>query len=130
MSPALTRAVLRWNDGGVLEEVVALELRLLDPEVRRDGAEVERLLHPEFREIGASGRMWDRESMVAALAEDPGTGATASELEARVVGDGVVLVTYVSDSAAGRSLRSSLWVRGEDGWRVLFHQGTRLAPGP
>jgi hypothetical protein len=115
---------------GVLEEVVALELRLLDPAVRRDGAEVERLLHPEFREIGASGRLRDRASMVAAPAEDPATGATAGELEARVVGDGVVLVTYVADSDDGRSLRSSLWVRGEDGWRVLFDQGTRLAPGP
>jgi ribonuclease HI len=109
----------------MLDEVVELELRLLDPAVRADPAEVERLLHPEFREIGASGRMWDRDSMVAALAEEPGTGATASEVEARMVAHEVVLVTYVSESAAGRSLRSSLWVRGEDGWRVLFHQGTR-----
>jgi hypothetical protein len=109
----------------VLDEVVALELRLLDPEVRADRAEVERLLHPEFREIGAFGRLWDRESIVAALAEDPGTGATASEVEAREVAEGVVLVTYVAESAAGRSWRSSLWVRCEDGWRVLFHQGTR-----
>ena len=109
----------------MLEEVVALELRLLDPAVRRDRAEVERLLHPQFREIGASGRTWDRASMVAALAEDPGTATRASGVEARLVGDGVMLVTYVADSAAGRSIRSSLWVRGEDGWRVLFHQGTR-----
>jgi hypothetical protein len=108
------------------DEVVALELRLLEPEVRADRREVERLLHPEFREIGASGRLWDRESMVAALAEDPGTGATASEMEARVVGEGVVLVTYVAESAARRSRRSSVWVRGADGWRVLFHQGTVL----
>jgi len=65
--------------------------------------------------------------MVAALAEDPGTGATASEVEARAVGEGVVLVTYVAESAAGSSRRSSLWVRDDDGWRVLFHQGTRTA---
>jgi ribonuclease HI len=113
------------DDVEMTDEVVALELRLLDPAVRADRGEVERLLHPEFREIGASGRLWDRESMVAALAEDPGTGATASEMVAREVGDGVVLVTYVAESAAGRSRRSSVWVRGEDGWRVLFHQGTR-----
>jgi ribonuclease HI len=108
----------------MLDEVVELELRLLDPAVRADRAEVERLLHPEFREIGASGRLWSRDEMVVALAEDPGTGATATEVEARVVADGVVLVSYVAESAAGRARRSSLWVRGEDGWRVLFHQGT------
>jgi hypothetical protein len=113
------------HDAGMADEVVALELRLLEPAVRADRAEVERLLHPEFREIGASGRLWDRGSMLAALAEDPGSGAAASEVEARVVADGVVLVTYVAESAAGRSRRSSVWVRGESGWRVLFHQGTR-----
>jgi ribonuclease HI len=113
------------HDADMVDEVVALELRLLEPEVRADRAEVERLLHPEFREIGASGRLWDRESMVAALAEDPGTGATASEVDTRELADGVVLVTYVAESPAGRSRRSSVWVRGDDGWRVLFHQGTR-----
>jgi hypothetical protein len=107
------------------DEVIALELRLLEPAVRADRDEVERLLHRDFREIGASGRLWDRASMVTALAEDPGTAATASEVEARVVADGVVLITYVAESASGRSRRSSLWVRGDDGWRVLFHQGTR-----
>jgi ribonuclease HI len=111
-----------------LDEVIALELRLLNPAIRADSDEVERLLHPDFREIGASGRMWDRASMVAALEEEPGSGAQASAVEARMVADGVVLVTYVSESVAGRSRRSSLWVRGDDGWRVLFH--TRLATGP
>jgi hypothetical protein len=107
------------------DEAVALELRLLDPAVRADRAQVERLLHPEFREFGTSGRVWDRSSIVAALAEEPGPPARASEVEARVVGPDVVLVTYVAEAAGRRSLRSSLWVRDEDGWRVLFHQGTR-----
>lgn len=106
-------------------EVVEFELRLLDPAVRADRAEVERLLHPEFREFGSSGQVWDRWSIVAALAEDPGPPARASEVEARVLAPDVVLVTYVAEAAGRRSLRSSLWVRGEDGWRVLFHQGTR-----
>src|SRR3954451_1932975 len=87
VAPALTRAVSRCNDGGVLEEVVALELRLLDPAVRADREAVERLLHPEFREIGASGRLWDRDSMTAALAQDLGTGARASEIDARFVAE-------------------------------------------
>jgi hypothetical protein len=109
------------------DEVVELELRLLEPEVRADRAEVERLLHPEFREFGSAGRVWDRASMVATLAEDPGPRAQATEVKARLLAPDVVLVTYVAESAGRRSLRSSLWVRGEDGWRVLFHQGTRVA---
>jgi hypothetical protein len=103
-----------------LDEVVALELSLLDPGVRRSPERVERLLHPDFREFGASGHAWDRDGIVAALATDPGRGWAATDIDAREVADGVVLVTY---RAAG-SLRSSLWVRGADGWQVLFHQGT------
>ena len=43
-----------------------------------------------------------------------------------------VLVTYVSRSVAGPgwkppALRSSLWVRRDARWQLLFHQGTRLA---
>jgi hypothetical protein len=102
-----------------VDDVVALELSLLDPEVRRSPERVERLLHRDFREFGVSG-VWEREAIVAALAADPGTGWTATEVDAREVGAGVVLVTY---RAAG-SLRSSLWVSGPDGWQILFHQGT------
>ena len=43
-----------------LADVVALELSLLDPQVRRSPERVERLLHPDFREFGASGAAWDR----------------------------------------------------------------------
>ena len=103
-----------------LEQVVALELSLLDPEVRRSPERVERLLHPDFREFGASGHAWDRDAIVASLAADPGRGWEATDVVAREVADGVVLVTY---RAAG-SLRSSLWVGGPDGWQLLFHQGT------
>jgi hypothetical protein len=102
-----------------LEAVVALELSLLDPEVRRSPERVQRLLHPDFREFGVSGA-WDRDGIIAALAADPGRGWTATEVEASEVADGVVLVTY---RAAG-SLRSSLWVKGPEDWQVLFHQGT------
>jgi hypothetical protein len=43
---------------------------------------------------------------------------------------GVALVTYKSahiDSEGGLqrfSLRSSIWLLGEEGWQMVFHQGT------
>ena len=74
-----------------LEDVVALELSLLDPQVRRSPERVQRLLHPDFREFGVSGA-WERDGIVAALAADPGPGWEATEVEAREVASGVVLV--------------------------------------
>jgi ribonuclease HI len=103
-----------------LEHVIALELSLLDPDVRRTPERVELLLHADFCEYGASGRIYDRESIVAALATEPGSDWEASDVRAREVSGGVVLVTY----RASGSLRSSLWIEGLDGWRMLFHQGT------
>jgi hypothetical protein len=59
-----------------VEAAVQGELRLLDPEVRASPELVGALLHPEFHEFGASGRHWDRASIIAALAgasdQEPG----------------------------------------------------------
>ena len=107
------------------DEVVALERRLLDPAVRADPAAVEALLHPDFREFGASGGVWDRTATVAALSASPEVpSATLGAVDAREVAEGAVLLTY----ALAGTLRSSLWVRGgPEGWQVLFHQGTPAA---
>jgi len=116
------------SDGGTARDraaVRALELRLLDPGVRRDCVAVERLLHPEFLEVGASGRVWDRASIIAALAADPGERAVVLALAVSMLSADVALVTYRSRQPGGpTSLRASIWVRDEQGWRVRFHQGT------
>ena len=109
--------------------MVALERRLLDPAVRADRKELDRLLHAEFIEVGASGRRWDRAAMLDLLASDPGSAPEVGDLFARALTDDVVLVTYVARRAvAGNqaSFRSSLWVRAEADWRLLFHQGTAI----
>jgi hypothetical protein len=114
----------------VLGHVRSLELRLLDTAVRREPMEVGRLLHPDFVEVGASGRVWDRESIIAALREDPGRAPRVTALAAHAVATDVVLVTYrAHDRATGApaTMRVSLWVRDEQGWRVRFHQGTPIA---
>ncbi|TFV46538.1 nuclear transport factor 2 family protein [Blastococcus sp. TF02A-35] len=52
------------------------EMALLEPEVRSSRARAERLLDEEFVEFGSSGQMWDRESMLEAMA---GTLSAAGE---------------------------------------------------
>ena len=50
------------------EQVVALERSLLTDEVRSDPAAVAALLHPQWQEIGPSGRLWERDVMLGASA--------------------------------------------------------------
>ncbi len=111
-----------------VQAVIELELRLHKPEVRAEPGAVEALLHPGFSEFGASGRRWGRTEMLAALAAEQPAGEeaaiTATEMTGtRLAGD-VIHLTYLSQRAGRRALRSSIWLRTPDGWRVYFHQGT------
>ncbi|MFP5366502.1 MAG: RNase H family protein [Actinomycetes bacterium] len=104
--------------------VEELERELLGPLVRGDIGRTAVLLHPDFMEIGSSGRVWTRDAMMMALEEDPGERTDIEILGADRVGPAAVLLTYRSFARSGTTLRSSLWVLDGDRWRLRFHQGT------
>ncbi|MGX5715021.1 RNase H family protein [Arthrobacter sp. MAHUQ-56] len=104
--------------------VEELERELLGPLVRGDIGRTAVLLHPDFIEIGSSGRMWTRDAMMMALEEDPGERTEIEILGADPVGTDAVLLTYRSFARSGTTLRSSLWVLDGGRWRLRFHQGT------
>jgi ribonuclease HI len=106
-------------------EVVRLERSLLSDEVRADPASVAALLHPEWEEIGASGRRWSRDELLAEIAPLP-KPVELELLASHELGDDTLLLVWrsVGDETA---LRSSLWVRTGGRWRQRFHQGTREA---
>jgi hypothetical protein len=114
-----------------IRQVIEGELRLHQPEVRRSPATAGALLHLEYTEVGASGRWWNRTDMLAAMAEEPPDSPpiTASQVQAsRLAGDSI-LVTYISQAGPRRAYRSSVWLRGDAGWQVWYHQGTLAASG-
>jgi len=112
-----------------IQLVISRELDLLSFEVRASPARVEEMLDPEFREIGASGRLWTRAEIIRALADERSYGRDpieAVEMESLVVAPDLVLLTYVSKRRDRRARRSSLWRRSGLEWRLLHHQGTLL----
>jgi hypothetical protein len=115
------------SENSWIDLVIALERRLLQPAVRASSRELAALLDPGFREVGASGRVWDRASIIESLTADSGsaTPIREEEMEGTALAEGIVLLTYVSDAAGRRARRTSIWKRDEDaGWRLLHHQGT------
>ena len=113
-----------------VEAAVAGELRLLDPEVRASPELVGALLHPEFHEFGASGRHWDRASIIAALAgvTDQEAGPiVASGMKAVELAPGLVHLTFDTEHNGSRAHRSSLWRLTPSGWLLYFHQATPYA---
>ncbi|MDH6189278.1 ribosomal protein S18 acetylase RimI-like enzyme [Streptomyces sp. CZ24] len=118
-----------WSPGDSVAAAVAGELALLTPGVRADPAEAARLLDPEFTEIGASGTLWTREAVLAALptfedADDP--GAEVLEMTGTLLAPGWVQLRFVTVRGERRARRTSLWRLAEGGehWRMYFHQGT------
>ncbi|GAB3168825.1 DUF4440 domain-containing protein [Streptomyces incanus] len=111
----------------VADAVIEAELKLLDPEVRRSPRRVGELLHPEFVEVGASGRVWDRDAIIALLAGEHDAGdpaGTVSRMKAAQLAPDTVHLTYDTDHRSRRAHRSSLWRRTGRVWLLYFHQGT------
>jgi len=112
------------EDDQHIEKVCELELRLLDADIRRDRAAVAPLLHRDFIEFGALGRVWDAASVLQALEDEPGEATDVSDIAGHRLSPDVVLVTYRAHTAGQSSLRASVWVREGGSWRVRFHQAT------
>ncbi|GEL23648.1 DUF4440 domain-containing protein [Pseudonocardia sulfidoxydans NBRC 16205] len=108
-----------------LRAVVDLELALQDRAVRGSRRLAGELLDPQFHEFGASGRVWDRESILDMMAADDSPPPRCDDMVATRLADDVVLLTYRTGAPGRPALRSSLWRRRDGGpWRVFFHQGT------
>lgn len=99
-------------------------------ETRFDAEWMDRVLHPDFVEVGMSGQVHTREETLEPL---------PVELEARLPHDGyrlelidedVAMARYVShdtlDGIDRHAHRTSIWVNTNEGWRLRFHQGTPL----
>ncbi len=112
-----------------MQQVMDNELALLTSGVRRDPSKVAALLAPDFEEIGASGRLWTRESMILALALEPSADDViqATEMRCAQLSPDLILLTYVSDPGDRRVRRTSLWRRTDGRWLLRFHQGTPSA---
>ncbi|MET9659953.1 nuclear transport factor 2 family protein [Streptomyces sp. NPDC006510] len=103
------------------------ELRLLDPAVRASAELLSQVLHPDYREIDWSGRVWDRDTMIASLtaADAPRPGPlTASRMSGVHLGDDLVHLTYDTETKGRLAHCSSVWRLTEAGWLLYFHQAT------
>jgi hypothetical protein len=92
------------DDAALAVAILRLEERLLEPTVRRSARALGELLARVRVEDFRTRRL------------DPAS----------------VLATHLArrdspDERSRRSLRSSIWERGEEGWRLVFHQGTSAA---
>lgn len=116
----------------LLQALQALEAELHHPGVRCTRERLETLLHPDFHEVGRSGRPYDRETVVAFLLSPHDGGDRVEAFDYRVfpLGDDTALLTYRSHHVGAdgaitlAARRSSVWRRTAIGWQLFHHQGT------
>jgi hypothetical protein len=109
--------------------LIELELRLQNWSTRKNPGATAALLSADFREFGASGRVWDRAGIIAELSVDTPYQIVSENFQCQRLSSELALLTYVASSPNRKTLRSSLWRLEGQSWRVLFHQGTIVLPG-
>ncbi|WP_200263058.1 nuclear transport factor 2 family protein [Streptomyces sp. HSG2] len=119
------------EDADGVAEAIAGELKLMSPRVRASRELAGQLLDPDFVEVGASGRRWDRQTMLAELPDKPGASDDGPiyqpvGMAGTVLAPGVVHLTYEAVLGERRSRHSSIWRKLDEdfGWRMFHHQGT------
>jgi len=112
---------------GLERTLLEAEKALTDPEVRRSPKRVDQLLHPEFIEIGSSGDVYDRNTMIEMMTSEAPGGVVIRDFKVHLLSEDTALVTYRSIGTSGKEARrSSIWVDEGSGWRLIHHQGTRV----
>jgi hypothetical protein len=112
-----------------LEELKRREPIFHRPEfgITRDA--FESMMHADFWEIGASGRRYSREYVLAVLEKRhqlPHKDVwETSEFHCQCLSPNIYLLTYtLIQNNIRKTRRSTIWQRTEVGWKIMFHQGT------
>jgi hypothetical protein len=108
-----------------------LEKSLLETSTRADATTLASLLAEDFREVGSSGRIYNRQQIIDELAKESPRHITLSHPVCQNLAEDVALLTYRSShigplQTAVHALRSSLWILRDGRWQMLSHQGTRI----
>lgn len=115
-------------------ERATAELRAREPvfhrlEFRARREDFDRLMAPEFFEIGASGKMYSRDTVLSVLTERHShpqvEDLCVEDFKVRQIDVQIFQATYVLLQPPDRwTRRSTLWRWDGFVWTVVFHQGT------
>jgi hypothetical protein len=111
------------------ETIYKLETDLLKPEVRMSIEKLGEILADDFVEYGSSGLVYDKAMILQRLPQGPSPAYTIYDFEIIVLSETIVQSRFKSDrtnmdNTKSLSLRTSIWRKEGDAWRMVFHQGT------
>jgi hypothetical protein len=109
-----------------------LEQRLAQVGRNLSAEDASSLIADDFVEFGASGKVWSKAEIIAAMSQWTPIERTVENFSVRELSASVCLVTYKvvrvtkDRHSSPFSLRSSVWRYAGARWQIIFHQGTNV----
>jgi hypothetical protein len=125
----------------ILNQLIQREPIFHHPEFGTKRADFENITDVTFWEVGASGRRYSRECVLAEVVkryEDPKYRGIHSppehawqtkDFQCRKIALDNYLLTYTLVQEQRVTRRSTIWQHSHTGWKILYHQGTIVQDG-
>lgn len=114
----------RITEAGILpKSIEALERSLLDSSIRQSTEQLGKLIADDFLEFGSSGKVYNKQDCIKP--DETSRKFVVSDFKIKELSKDVMLATYKTTEDGIASLRSSIWQRYGDEWKMIFHQGTK-----
>jgi glyoxylase I family protein len=117
------------------ELLIRLETDIIVAQKNGDLPFVQNLLWEDFQEIDSRGGISSKAEVLQAIRSARLYDYSLGEFAVRAVDDACAVVTYVATTRRlllegserdSRARRSSIWVKRNGLWKIIFHQGTPL----
>jgi hypothetical protein len=114
-----------------LEKIHALEIALHEPQVRKDIKKLDRLIADNFYEIGASGKVYDKNNILARLPLEQNYEIYGKVINFEIahISENLIRANYTLEEKTKRTRRTSIWQRHHNNYQMIFHQGTLIEGG-
>jgi hypothetical protein len=123
---------MRKRDDDIAAELAAREPLFHRPEFGTTRQDFEQMMAEEFWEVGASGQIYSRDHVLDVLEqrhrEPVAEDLAVSNFRCQQIAVDLFLATYTLNQSGRISRRASLWRQTPEGWQVVYHQGTVVAP--
>ena len=115
--------------------VMAVDQHWLEAEVGGDTAWLEAMLMPDYRTVGADGKVGDKAAILRSATKNRGSDKMRKQVDAwqkahptrqSVVLHGDVAILSFSDPGTGRVLSSDIFIYQDGGWHALYSQHAKV----
>ena len=112
--------------------IYKLETSLLKPEFRISFEHLDNLLTDDFKEYGSSGLVYTKQDVLERLPLNTNKVVyVVSDFEIKSLSEDIVMANFktdriINDTEKLQSLRTSLWRKEGNSWKMFFHQGTPI----